>query len=78
MGEEGAGDLWITPPDQLEAAAGVEELDDDVLADDVLDEVLDVELDDEPESEELLDELSPLLLLELELDVFDESRLSVR
>lgn len=65
--------------DQLDAAAGVDELDDDVLVDDELDEdgELDVELEEEPESDELLEELSPLLLA-LELDDLDESRLSVR
>ena len=66
--------------DQLDAAAGVDELDDGVLVVDELDEdeELDVELEEEPESDELLEELSPLLLLALELDDLDESRLSVR
>lgn len=50
-----------------------------MLLDDEPDEVeLDVELEEEPESDELLEELSPLLLLALELDDLDESRLSVR
>ena len=42
------------------------------------DEELEDEPEDEPESDEPLDELSLLLLLELELDDVDESRLSVR
>ena len=50
-----------------------------MLLDDEPDEVeLDVELEEEPESDELLEELSPLLLLALELDDLDEARLSVR
>lgn len=66
--------LWIT---QLEAAAGVELLEDEDDEDAVLDELVD---EDEPESDELLDEVELSLLLEVALESVDVEapRLSLR